>query len=192
METLAHAKESLRSSMRALRDSVPVNARAEASRQVVETIRRVPLYREAASCLAYIPFGSEVDISPLLDEPGDGRTIYVTRPVFATRALEVCAYPCPLSYTRSGFAYPSTEVACVPVDHLPSEAWVALVPGLAFSRTTGHRLGYGAGFYDAFLASHHIPTIGVGFSFQVLDELPHGPMDVPVDLLVTEQGVITP
>jgi 5-formyltetrahydrofolate cyclo-ligase len=74
-----------------------------------------------------------------------------------------------------------------------------LVPGVAFDRQGG-RLGHGAGFYDRTLreaAGHRqrrglerAPAWGVAFAGQVVDRVPSGPLDVPVDALGTEQGLI--
>ena len=65
-----------------------------------------------------------------------------------------------------------------------------VVPGLAFDRA-GHRLGYGKGFYDRFLAQLNPKVIKVGLvpSQLIFEQLPIDPWDQPVDLLVSEQGV---
>ncbi|MCP5469521.1 MAG: hypothetical protein H7A36_03340 [Chlamydiales bacterium] len=57
-----------------------------------------------------------------------------------------------------------------------------LVPGLAFS-PSGHRLGYGGGYYDRLLATLFCETIGVGFKEQLVEELPVEPHDVPLTAL---------
>ncbi|MBK9598828.1 MAG: 5-formyltetrahydrofolate cyclo-ligase [Flavobacteriales bacterium] len=47
-----------------------------------------------------------------------------------------------------------------------------IVPGLAFT-AKGHRLGYGAGYYDTFLPQHpEAFTVAVCFPFQVVASLP--------------------
>ena len=68
-----------------------------------------------------------------------------------------------------------------------------IVPGVAFDRT-GHRLGYGKGFYDRELdcAGFSGVSIGLCFDFQLLDRLPIESHDVPVDYLVTERGLFSP
>jgi 5-formyltetrahydrofolate cyclo-ligase len=67
---------------------------------------------------------------------------------------------------------------------------VVIVPGLAFDRS-GHRVGYGRGFYDRFLATLRPDalTVGICFSVQLVDEVPHGQGDRPVDLVMTEHGL---
>jgi 5-formyltetrahydrofolate cyclo-ligase len=65
----------------------------------------------------------------------------------------------------------------------------ALIPGLGFDRCL-HRLGRGAGFYDRFLKDSQILKVGVGFSVQLTDELPHESHDVELDALVTDREAI--
>ena len=66
-----------------------------------------------------------------------------------------------------------------------------VVPGLAFD-PAGRRLGKGYGYYDRFLAelAGGAETVGLAFSWQLVPEVPVEPWDVPVDAIVTDEGVI--
>jgi len=66
---------------------------------------------------------------------------------------------------------------------------VIFIPGLAFD-VKGYRLGYGGGFYDRVLKETSALKVGVCYSFQLLESLPVEPHDVPVDLILTEDGII--
>jgi 5-formyltetrahydrofolate cyclo-ligase len=72
---------------------------------------------------------------------------------------------------------------------------VLIVPLVAFDRRGG-RLGYGGGFYDrtlaALRAAHPVLAIGFAWSAQEAEDIPLEPTDQPLDLIVTEAGVITP
>ncbi len=83
---------------------------------------------------------------------------------------------------------------------IPAEGpWISpdilIVPLVAFSRDGG-RLGYGGGFYDRTLQGLRAarPTIAIGFAWsaQLAEDLPLEPTDQPLDMIVTEIGVITP
>ena len=65
-----------------------------------------------------------------------------------------------------------------------------LVPGLAFDRHGG-RLGFGAGYYDRFLArlDFSVPRIGVSDGF-IVDRIPVESFDIPMTHLATEAGVM--
>lgn len=81
---------------------------------------------------------------------------------------------------RFGILEPSgsTPVAAAEID-------VMIVPGVAFTRD-GRRLGRGRGYYDRYLArpDFRATTIGVGFSHQLLRELPTEPHDRTLDRVV--------
>jgi len=72
---------------------------------------------------------------------------------------------------------------------------ILIVPLVAFSRR-GTRLGYGGGFYDRTLQALRAlqPTVAIGFAYaaQEIPDLPQEATDQPLDLIVTEQGVIEP
>ncbi|MGD9919313.1 MAG: 5-formyltetrahydrofolate cyclo-ligase [Paenirhodobacter sp.] len=85
--------------------------------------------------------------------------------------------------------------AMVPEEGAEVVPRVLIVPLVAFDRR-GFRLGYGGGFYDRTLerlrARGPVTAIGFAFAAQELPEVPTEPTDQPLDLIVTEKGVITP
>ena len=64
-----------------------------------------------------------------------------------------------------------------------------VVPGIAFDKM-GYRLGYGKGYYDKFLANEKAFSIGLAYSFQVLEHLPSEEHDQELDAISTEEGII--
>ncbi len=71
-----------------------------------------------------------------------------------------------------------------------SELGTVLVPGLAFSRRDGIRLGRGKGHYDRVLGSADFrgQTLGICYEMQILATLPREAHDVPVEALICEHG----
>ena len=64
-----------------------------------------------------------------------------------------------------------------------------LVPGVAFD-SARHRVGYGKGFYDRFLAAHPgFTTVAAAFEFQLFDAVPFEETDILPQMLVTEQKI---
>jgi 5-formyltetrahydrofolate cyclo-ligase len=100
-----------------------------------------------------------------------------------------------LSYLEDpGVLSPSTFSVPEPVGHeIPADASavrLVIIPLIAFDRQ-GHRLGYGAGYYDRFLSRHPGMTkIGVAFSCQEVPRIPADENDVSLDIIVTETGVV--
>ena len=64
-----------------------------------------------------------------------------------------------------------------------------VVPFLAFDAAC-HRLGYGGGYYDRTLAAlPDVPAIGAGFAALQVPDVPAGPHDRPLAMIVTEHGI---
>lgn len=70
------------------------------------------------------------------------------------------------------------------------EEGLMVMPGVAFDEAC-HRVGYGGGFYDRYLAKHRrLRRMAIGFEFQVLDKVPYEKYDICPEILVTERRVI--
>lgn len=64
---------------------------------------------------------------------------------------------------------------------------LVVVPGLALDQR-GYRIGHGAGYYDRFLAKvNRTFKLGLAYDFQVLEEIPADPYDIPMDGLLTPE-----
>ena len=64
-----------------------------------------------------------------------------------------------------------------------------MVPAVAYDRK-GNRLGRGKGFYDRLLKTTKATKIGVGYEFQLFDELPTEPHDVAMDIIITQNTTV--
>lgn len=64
-----------------------------------------------------------------------------------------------------------------------------IVPGIAFDKN-GYRLGFGKGYYDAFLKDATGLKIGVGYDWQYIDQLPCDAHDIAMDVLIIEDKVL--
>ena len=71
----------------------------------------------------------------------------------------------------------------------PSEIELVVVPGVAFDRK-GHRLGRGKGFYDRLLNTTKATKVGVGYEFQLVEEVPVDKHDVNMDIIITQNSTI--
>lgn len=68
---------------------------------------------------------------------------------------------------------------------------LVIVPAVAYDRR-GNRVGRGKGFYDRLLESCRATMIGVGYDFQLIDEIDTDPHDVAVDIVITETRSVNP
>jgi 5-formyltetrahydrofolate cyclo-ligase len=105
-----------------------------------------------------------------------------------TRSLRLSYLTDPSCLVRSTFSVPEPIGNERPAR--PEEIRAVVIPMIAFD-STGHRLGYGAGYYDRFLKHHPgVVKIGVAFSCQEVDKIPADENDVSMDLIVTEKGIV--
>jgi 5,10-methenyltetrahydrofolate synthetase len=104
-----------------------------------------------------------------------------------TRTLSFHAwYPgCPMAEDAYGIPKPKDTEQVVPT--------LLLVPCVGWG-PGGYRLGYGGGFYDRTLASYTPKpvTVGLGYSIGALPDLQPETHDVPLDAILSEQGVAWP
>lgn len=71
----------------------------------------------------------------------------------------------------------------------PSTLEMIVVPAVAYDRK-GNRMGRGKGFYDRLLADTRATKVGVGYEFQVFDQIPVESHDIPMDLVITQSSYI--
>jgi 5-formyltetrahydrofolate cyclo-ligase len=92
----------------------------------------------------------------------------------------------PLASGQWGIREPMAEAPEVAPD-------ILIVPLAAFDRV-GHRIGYGAGYYDmtinALRAKKKITAIGIAFAAQEIPQVPATERDARLDLVLTEREVI--
>jgi 5-formyltetrahydrofolate cyclo-ligase len=134
----------------------------------------------------FIPYKSEITTVPMLSR--------LHRDGWQTCLPIVIAAEQPLVFRAWAPGDPLVPGAWdipVPVDTAPEVVPdVLLVPMLAFDRK-GFRLGYGGGFYDRTLEKlrelKKVVAIGVAYHAQMVDEVPVGIHDAPLDYVMTEQ-----
>lgn len=186
-------KAEIRAAVLRLRDALPLSARRDYGRTILNRILATEEFRRARTVLAYSSFGSEIDTMPLLLAVLEsGKSLLLPKVNRAARTLDIYEATNLERDLRSGvwgILEPSVETcAC----RAPAEMELILVPGVAFDRQGG-RIGYGRGYYDKLLAAchrmeHYPRTIAAAFEVQVVDAVPIESHDIRVELLVTEAG----
>lgn len=185
-------KAELRKRMRGVRKTAPLEACAERSAKIVAALAEHPAVKAATSAALFWPIVArhEVDLRAL-DEALRGRGARVAYPsidpdtgdmvfrfVDDLTKLEEAGY---------GFSEPPKDAGAAG----SGEIDVVIVPALAVD-PTGHRIGYGAGYYDRTLPKYAPPAvaIAVAYDWQLVAEVPATPGDVQVDAIVTDLRVL--
>lgn len=199
MTTARHArpdgpKSELRARCRRVRESIPAARRAKADAAIAERLLSTEAYARAEAVLTYLSVADEVDTRAVVERAwDDGKLVALPRCVPRSRLMRWHAVTSLDGLERSPFGIdepaddPSTALSVVGIRAL------AVVPALAFD-AAGNRLGYGGGYYDAFLGGFGGLSAGLCREAQLVPDLvalgavePH---DVPVDVVVTEGRAI--
>lgn len=190
--SLDSAKSELRAHVRDRLRGMDADARAEASRHACARLASDRRFAGASSVMLYMPLRSEVDVTPLaVAALSQGKRVSVPRADSAAGTLTpigVDAFDADsMPPDPMGVRTPTSGDAVAP-DRLD----LVVVPGVAFDRA-GRRLGRGAGYYDRFLSRllPHTATAGICFDEQLVDAVPHGGHDRPVDCVFTPSHTIS-
>ena len=172
-------KQQLRSSIRQRKCNMSPEEIERRSEVLCRRVLQTEAYRRAKTIYGYLPFNQEVRTLPLLRQAlADGKQVAL--PKCYGKEMRFILTDDLRHIQASPFGAPE-PAADSPIAADP--AALVLVPGLAFD-AAGHRMGYGGGFYDRFLAveTGHT-TIALCFDFQMVPHLETEPHDIPVDTI---------
>ena len=173
-------KKLLRKTIRDQKRAMTVEQIEEKSRLLGEQFHGSDLYRQAKSIYGYLPYNQEVRTVAMLEQAlKDGKRVAVPK-CYGDEMRFI--WMDDLSKVEKGYAGIPEPIADDPV--ADDETALVLMPGLAFD-PMGHRIGYGGGFYDKFLAKEpgH-PTLALCYDFQMMDHLETEEFDIPVDRVI--------
>lgn len=173
-------KKELRRQIREKKRAMTPQQIESASARLGELFAASDAYKNAATIYGYLPYNQEVRTVPMLEQAlRDGKKVAVPKVIGDDMKF---IYMTDLSQVEEGYAGIPEPVADGPVADDPTA--LVLMPGLAFD-PAGHRIGYGGGFYDRFLATEpDHPTIALCYDFQMLPNLETEEFDIPVDCVL--------
>jgi 5-formyltetrahydrofolate cyclo-ligase len=181
-------KAELRTEALARRDALPADMRAGAAEAIAA--RAFPVKVGTDTIVAgFMPMKSEINPLPLLRKLADAGA-QLALPAIAGRGqpLIMRAYRFGDELARGQWSIrePKPDTRHVDPD-------ILIVPLAAFDRA-GHRIGYGAGYYDltihALRAKKNITAVGLAFAVQEIREVPATPRDERLDFVLTERETI--
>jgi 5-formyltetrahydrofolate cyclo-ligase len=141
------------------------------SQAIVERLKRVVDWSKAGAVHYFEPIRRllEVDISDLVTTLEDS---YPDIQLFTPRLIDG-----------------TWQMISIKNKKPPASFDVIIVPALGFDRHL-HRIGYGGGYYDKFLATQpRAHKIGVCFETGKLEQIPTESHDIPMDTIITERRV---
>lgn len=163
----------------------------EASKKIIETLKKHPSYQTAQSIMCFVSFGTEVHTHEFLKEAlAEGKRVFVPYIKSKAEGMNACEIK---DFSELELGYfniltPKEEFRRITSE----EPDLVIVPAVAYD-LQGYRVGYGGGFYDRYLGQLRDSTsrIGIGFSEQVVDKVPVESFDQPIDILITPEKIYT-
>ena len=183
-----NSKAALRAEALARRDALPAAARAAAAETIAT--RPFPVRVERGMIVSgFSPMKSEINPVPLMRRLADAGA-RLALPAIAGRGkpliMRAWAFGEPLASGQWGIREPTPDAPEVAPD-------IVIVPLAAFDRA-GHRIGYGAGYYDMTInglrAKKAVIAVGIAFAAQEIAHVPATEHDERLDLVLTENESI--
>lgn len=173
-------KQELRRAIRERKRAMTEEEIVERSNALAEKFYNSPAYQAASTIYGYLPYNQEVRTVPMLQRALDeGKRVAVPK-VYGEEMRFI--YLEDLTQVSKGYAGIPEPIADAPV--ADDQRALVLMPGLAFD-PQGHRIGYGGGFYDRFLAQEpNHPTLALCYEFQMQAHLDTEEFDIPVDTVL--------
>ena len=156
---------------------------AKRSKTIQEFVINTEEFQQAKVVGAYFAIGSEVMTELII-----GRAKILNKKIALPRVEEdkIAFYELPLTNTLVKGKFGIME----PPPYKPMDKMdILIVPGIAFDKN-GNRIGYGKGFYDRLLADKRTKfSIGLAYSFQLVEILPYDLYDKRLDAIASEDGI---
>ena len=181
-------KARLRAAALARRDALPPGERAAAAETIAARV--LPLaFKRGQIVSGFMPMQSEINPLPLLRKfAAAGAKLALPAIAGRGKPLIMRAYTFGDELARGqwGIREPKPQARAVDPD-------ILIVPLACFDRA-GHRIGFGAGYYDmtinALRAKKTVTAIGVAFATQEIPQVPATERDARLDLVLTERELI--
>jgi len=175
-------KKALRQKMKERRLAIDAAHAAAYSHTICDRLSSLSCIKGAACIMAYAAIAGEPDLSQFIKASSDaGKCVALPR-VGGKGEMSAARYHigADMICNRYGIEEPHKGDNCTPD--------VVIVPGLVFDKT-GHRIGFGGGYYDRFLAQTDAVKIGVCYDTQVIHHIKNDAHDVAMDIVMTEKRV---
>ena len=173
-------KSALRKEIREQKRAMTAEQIQTASEKLAQAFLASDYYKNAKSVYGYLPYNQEVRTTPILEQAQkDGKRVAVPK-VYGDEMKFLWLDD--LTAVEKGYSGIPEPVEDGPVADDPTA--LVLMPGLAFD-PHGHRIGYGGGFYDKFLAAEpEHPTLALCYGFQMREYLETEEFDKIVDCVL--------
>ncbi|MFZ0660793.1 MAG: 5-formyltetrahydrofolate cyclo-ligase [Candidatus Binataceae bacterium] len=188
---MADEKKYLRAILTDCRAAIGSECARARSQEIARRLLAADFYRRAHTVLLYASTDNEVSTESILtDALASRKTVMLPRYDRARLRYEAARVTAIGTLAPGAFGILEPPADAPPASSSDLDGALVCVPGVAFA-VMGQRLGRGQGHYDRFLAEFcaEAITVGLAYSFQLLDRIPEDSFDRRLNLIVTESAV---
>src|SRR5580658_8314441 len=189
--TVADEKKNLRAIMIACREALERERAAAWSEIVERQVIASEFYRDASAVVLYKAHRNEVSTDRIFaDALASGRAVFYPRVDSETGMIVARRTRDHAELTPGAYGILEPPASAEALDNKIFAKVLVCVPGVAFG-LEGQRLGRGGGHYDRFIGrlGGEAITVGLAYSFQLLDRIPETGLDRRLNFIVTESAV---
>lgn len=197
-------KKKIRKRMHELIESRSDEELESLSRNIIERLFRLSLWKNSECILTFLSMRGEVNTEPLISRAvTEGKCIGIPRingeninfyEIIEHAGALKSEYNSKLKLNKFGIREPVEGLPLIEPAAYPDKRFLVIVPGLGFDREK-NRLGRGRGYYDRYISglkksAGNFSLLAICFAFQLIDEIPVSNYDEKVDCIVTDTEVI--
>ncbi|MEA4923004.1 MAG: 5-formyltetrahydrofolate cyclo-ligase [Eubacteriaceae bacterium] len=191
-------KEKIRNEILKKRNNMDREERKSAGIAIMEKVLALPAFKNAGTVFIYAAVNSEVDTCGIIEAAlKAGKTVGLPR--VAGKEMKFFGISRWEDLEPGSFSIPEPKAGCPLIEKCD----LMIMPGVAFDEDR-HRIGYGGGFYDRYLAGSHlssvdkihdadpersgeIRTAAIAFDLQICSGITAEGTDISPDMIITEK-----
>ena len=182
---MRNTRNQIRKQYQEIRSAMPSSLAEQLSEQISQKVLMWDVYQKAGAVFCYYPLGNEVSLMPVIkDALQKGKRLAF--PKVSGNSMRFYEVTDLRDFCEGSFHVMEPDNACKKAEW---EYALCFTPGSAFDREGG-RFGYGKGYYDRYFEKHpRLLRAGIAYENQVEEKLPTEDFDIPINYLITEQGI---
>lgn len=176
-------KEEIRSRIKAHKALLSEQERRQAAEAAFSMLEKSVAFMMADKILMYHSLPDELSTIDFIDKWHTRKHFFLPR----VNGVNLDVLP----YDRTRLQYGSFHIEEPTGDDIEDidNIELIIVPGIAYDNR-GNRVGRGKGYYDRLLSRTKATKIGIGYDFQLVDEIDSEPHDITMDIVITDSRII--
>lgn len=182
-DELQDQKRAIRQKIRHRKQHITTTEMQESAERVFEKIENMDEFKNAKKILLYWSMPDELNTHAFIVKWAKDKQILL--PVVKENDMLVQPFSTKNDLKQGKFGIWEPEIQ----KEYISDIDLVIVPGVAFDRYKS-RLGRGKGYYDKYFVMNKIKKIGIGYDFQLVDNVPTANYDIKMDIIITPNHTI--